>query len=157
MRSQFRLGWAFILVGAMLFAISLQAQTPIVKEAIPTGAQEYRAKRILGTGVQIEGNIAIGTVDDIVFRDDGVVEYLVVLNEGKLISVPWEAAKFNFEKKIASVSITREQYKLIPTFTVETYPRFFTPEYQIQTYKYYGLTPAQERRLERKLDRKEKR
>lgn len=157
MREQFRLGWAFILVGVMLFAISLQAQTPVVKETTTTTGQDYSAKRVLGTAVQIEGNISIGKVEDIIFGDDGRVEYLVVLNESKLISVPWEAAKFNFEKRTAAVSITREQYKVIPTFTVETYPRFFTPEYQVQTYKYYGLTPAQERRLERKLDRKEKR
>lgn len=164
MRDQLRLALAFIIVGTMLYAISLQAQSPppVVKETPPIGHHDfghhdYRAKRILGTGVQIEGNISIGTVDDIVFRDDGIVEYLVVLNEGKLISIPWEAAKFNFEKKTATVGITREQYKLIPTFTIETYPRFFTPEYQIQTYKFYGLTPGQERRLERKLERKEKR
>jgi hypothetical protein len=147
MRDQFRLGWAFVLVGMMLFAIALQAQPP------QGGPPEYRAKQILGTAVHIQGNIGIGKVEDIVFGDDGLVEYLVVLNEGKLISVPWEAAKFNFEKRIATVNITRDQYQAIPTFTVETYPRFFTPEFQVQTYKYYGLTPAQERRIERRFKR----
>jgi len=152
MWNQARLGVSLILVGMMMFAISLHAQTPQL-----TGQSEFRAKQILGTTVHIEGNISIGKVEDIVFREDGLIEYLVVLNEGKLVSVPWAAAKFNFEKRVATVGITREQYKLIPNFTVETYPRFFTPEYQIQTYKYYGLTPAQERRIERQIDRKEKR
>src|SRR5437879_5245766 len=49
--------------------------------------QARRAKLILGSKVSIRGDIAIGTVDDIVFGDDGYIDYLVVLNEGKYVTV----------------------------------------------------------------------
>ncbi|MEK6260926.1 MAG: PRC-barrel domain-containing protein [Planctomycetota bacterium] len=118
-------------------------------EAQPA-SQAYRAKSVLGSKVSIEGNVAVGTVDDIVFADDGYLEYLIVLNDNKLVTVPWEAAKFNFEKRTAVVNIAPERFKVIPTYTVDQYPVFSTPRYRVETYKYYGLTPAQERRAIRR-------
>jgi hypothetical protein len=115
--------------------------------------QDYRAKQVLGTKVHIQGNIAIGTVDDIVFADDGQIEYLLVLNDGKYVSVPWRAATFNFANQSALINITQTQYQAIPTFGVQAYPRFFAPEYRTQTYKFYGLTPH-ERRVERREERR---
>lgn len=114
-------------------------------------AAQYRVKQLLGSKVRIEGEVAIGTVDDLVFDDNGVVEYLIVMNENKLVSVPWEAAKFNFEKRTATINIAPERFRRVPTFTVDTYPTFSTPTYRTQTYQYYGLTPGQARRLERRL------
>ena len=67
-------------------------------------------KQVLGSKVSIENNVAIGTVDDLVFDDYGRVEYLIVQNEGKLVTVPWEAAKFNFEQRTAVVNITPQQF-----------------------------------------------
>ena len=90
-------------------------------------------------------------MDDLVFDDNGQVEYLIVLNQGKLVTVPWEAAKFNFEKRMATINITPERFQQIPTYTTEQYPTFTAPNYQTQTYQYYGLTPGQTRRLNRRL------
>src|SRR5438046_1020970 len=66
----------------------------------------YRAKQVLGAKVSLKGDLSIGTVDDIVFSDAGQIEYLIVANEGKLVTVPWEAAKFDFEKQTATISIS---------------------------------------------------
>jgi hypothetical protein len=112
--------------------------------------QTYRAKQVIGSKVSIENNMSIGTVDDIVFADDGYIEYMIVQNEKKLVTVPWEAAKFNFEKRTAMVNIAPERFKEIPTYTAEQYPVFSAPDYRVQTYKYYGLTPRQERRAVRR-------
>src|SRR6476661_3158666 len=101
----------------------------------------YRVKQVLGSKVLIQSNVSIGTVDDVVFSDNGQVEYLIVANEGKLVTVPWEAAKFNFEKQTATLTITQEQYKVIPTYTVREYPAYFEPTYRTGVYRYYGLTP----------------
>ncbi len=135
------------------------AQTPTERPAVvetrtttqPAQPVARRAKTVLGSKVHIQGDVAIGTVDDIVFNDDGHIEYLVVLNEGKLVAMPWEAAKFNFDNRVAVVNITQARYKEIPTFTVQTYPNFYEPTYRTQIYKYYGVTPrAVERRIERR-------
>ena len=127
-------------------------------DAMPT---PYRAKEIIGTRVSLQPGAAgaagvagrmdaVGTVDDIVFSDDGQIEYLIVANEGKLVTVPWQAAKFDLKQKTAYLTVTPEQYRLIPTYTVTTYPSFYTPAYRTDMYRLYGLTPGQMRRLERR-------
>ena len=149
------IGWSsgLALVAAMvsITVASAQEERQVKKEAeSQSSSQTYRAKSVLGSKVSIEGNVAVGTVDDIVFADDGYLEYLIVLNDNKLVTVPWEAAKFNFEKRTAVVNITPERFKVIPTYTVDQYPVFSTPRYRVETYKYYGLTPAEERRAIRR-------
>ncbi len=111
-----------------------------------------RAKTVMGSKVSIQGDVSIGVVDDIVFNDDGYIEYLIVLNDGKLVAVPWQAAKFNFDSRMATLNITQQQFRTIPTFTVQSYPNFYEPAYRTKTYTYYGLRPT-ERRIDRGLDR----
>ncbi|HEX4589847.1 MAG TPA: PRC-barrel domain-containing protein [Gemmataceae bacterium] len=115
--------------------------------------QTHKAKSVLGTRVSIQGGLAIGTVDDIIFDDDGYVDYVVVLNEGKYVVVPWQAAKFNFEQRAATVNITQQQYQQVPTFTTQSWPTF-DAAYQQRIYGYYGLTPSHERRNERRIERR---
>src|SRR4051812_27466490 len=61
-------------------------QPPVATERGETTTRDQRApqarrvKNVLGTKVRIQGDLAIGTVDDIVFNDDGYIDYLVVLN-----------------------------------------------------------------------------
>jgi len=110
---------------------------------------QFRAKQILGTRIMIQGNTAVGTVDDLVFDDAGNLEYLVVENAGKLSTVPWEAAKFDLEKKTAVLPLTAAQYNVIPTYTTTTYPSYYTPAYRTQVYRFYNLTPRELRRIGR--------
>lgn len=105
------------------------------------GGHAYRVKQLLGTKVSISGDLSIGTVDDVVFNDAGQVEYLIVANDGKLVTVPWSAAKFNFEKQTATLTITQDQYRAIPTYTVREYPVYFEPTYRTQVYGWFGLKP----------------
>jgi sporulation protein YlmC with PRC-barrel domain len=112
----------------------------------------FRAKQILGTKIMIQNGTAIGTVDDLVFDEAGNMEYLLVsTGDNKLITVPWDAAKWDLEKKTGTVNITQDVYKTIPTYTTTTYPQFYTPTYRTQVYRAYGLTPRDLRRIERRL------
>ena len=158
MMSKFFLSGA---VATLLLATTATAQVPVPPAGKPVPAtagqppvraasSQFRAKQILGTSIMIQGNTAIGTVDDLVFDDAGNLEYLIVENAGKLSTVPWEAAKFDLEKKSAMLTITQEQYKVIPTYTTTTYPSFYTPAYRTQVYRSYGLTPRELRRIERR-------
>ncbi len=124
---------------------------PVLADPPAAGHQHIRAKQVIGTKILIAGNTAIGTVDDLVFDDAGNLEYLIVATEdNKLVSVPFEAAKWDLEKKHGVLALTAEQYKVIPRYTVTTYPSFYTPAYRTETYKYYGLTPRERRRIERR-------
>jgi len=125
---------------------SAQVTTPTVKVV---ANNQFRAKQVLGTSIMIQGNTAVGIVDDLVFDDAGNLEYMIVSNEGKLVTVPWEAAKFDLEKKSAVLTITPDQYRTIPTYTPTTYPSFYTPTYRNEVYKYYGLNPRDLRRIDR--------
>lgn len=151
---------ALAMVAAMVagFALAQDAPVPAKGKNPVTGqapaataapaTQTYRAKQILGSKVALQGNTAAGTVDDIVLDDHGNVDYLIVANaDGQLVTVPWDAAVFNAEKQTATIQITPEQFKQVPTYTPQQYPVYSTPAYRVQTYKYYGLTPGQNRRL----------
>ena len=120
------------------------------KPAPPAASNYLRVKEILGSKVSIEGDTSVGIVDDIVLDEHGNVDYVIVLDEGKLVTVPWDAAVFYPQKKAAKVHIAPERYREVPRYTVDEYPVFNTPDYRVQTYKYYGLTPAQERRALRR-------
>ncbi len=114
----------------------------------------YRVKQILGATVNIDDGASVGKVDDIVLDQNGKVDYLIIVNEDrKLVTIPWDAAQFNAEKRVAVVHITQEKYREIPVYSAEKYPVFSTPAYRTQTYQYFGLTPGQERRLIRRARR----
>jgi hypothetical protein len=129
-----------------------------VQQQVTTGdsrqPQTHKVKSVLGTKVSIQGGLTIGTVDDVIFDDDGYIDYLVVLNEGKYVVVPWQAAKFNFEQRAATVNITQQQFQQVPTFTGQAWPTFDTG-YQTRIYGYYGVTPH-DRRTERRSDRRDR-
>jgi hypothetical protein len=113
--------------------------------------QHYRAKQIIGSKVNIEGNTAVGTVDDVVFDEHGNVDYLIVAkDDASLVTVPWDAAAFNVETRVATVQITPQRFQAVPTYTVKRYPVFGAPRYRSQVYTYYGVTPGQERRAIRR-------
>jgi hypothetical protein len=148
------------LASAVLLAIAGPSVAVDPPKPAPPGAgapaaattNTFRAKQVLGTKIMIQNNTAVGTVDDLVFDDAGNLEYMIVATaDNKLITVPFEAGKFDLEKKTVTLSITPEVYKTIPTYTVTTYPSFYTPTYRTETYKFYGLTPRELRRLERRI------
>ncbi len=114
----------------------------------------YRAKDILGSRVSVQ-NTGVGTVEDIVFSAGGDVEYLIVAAaDGKLTTVPWAASTFNPQQRVAVIDIAPDRYRAIPTYTVQTYPQFFTPTYRTEVYRYYGITPGELRRVERRIERR---
>jgi len=141
---------------ALCIASALAALAPPTVAGQETRAARptIRAKTILGAAVNVSGGNSVGTVQDIVLTDEGVVDYLIVEKDGKLVTLPWEAAKFDYAKRQATVDITQEQYQKIPTYSAERYPDFYAPAYRSEAYKSYGLKPGLERRLERRLDRR---
>jgi len=150
-------GIALVLAGAGF--IAAQERTAVQNgAAAQQGAakaapepQQYRAKQVLGARVNLEGDVAGGTVDDIVLDENGNVDYLIVVNDNqKLVTVPWDATRFNVDKRVAVVNITPQRFQKAPTYTVDQYPAFATPAYRTQVYSYYGLTPHQERRAIRR-------
>jgi hypothetical protein len=152
--------WKFVIPASLAFAVgaALAAQVPPPRppddpnppRTLPqdpttsqstAAPQARKAKQVLGSKVSLQGGVNIGTVDDIIFSDAGHVDYLVVLNEGKYVIVPWQAAKFDFQKQTASVNITQAQYREVPTFTTQQWPNVYEPAYMTRIYRYYNIQP----------------
>jgi hypothetical protein len=122
-----------------------------VDQSAPAG-HAWRAKEVLGARVHVEQNNEVGTVDDLVIDDQGNVDYvLVTVSSGQLVTIPWDAVQFNSQERIASVQITQDKFKAIPTYTVQQYPVFTAPSYRTQTYHYFGLTPGERRAIRRSV------
>ena len=162
-----RAGSAFALIVASAGLASAQTVPPAPGTNPPANDPNgFRAKAVLGASLQLQGGTPAGTVDDIVLSHEGVIEYLIVNNGGKLVTVPWEAARFNWggaaavgtvnaaPAVVATLNITPQQYQAIPTYTAATLPRFYAPTYRTDVYRWYGLTPGQTRRIERNLERR---
>jgi len=139
-----------LLLAVSSLATAQERPVPVQTTTTRTGTVIRTPRSILGARVSLQGGTGVGTVEDVVIDDDGRVEYLVVSNNGQLVTVPWEAAKYDYRTRVVSVPVTQEQYRRIPTYTTERYPNFYTPEYRTQVYRYYGLTPGERRRLERR-------
>ena len=147
------------LVLGLAWGSIVAAQTPPPARATaPAAAEEsgFRAKSVLGATITLQNGTSAGTVDDIVLSNEGVIEYLIVNNGTNLVTVPWEAAKFNWTTPTptATLNITPQQYQAVPTYSVRAYPNFYAPAYRAEVYKVYGLNPGQARRLERRIDRR---
>lgn len=135
---------------ALILAASGTALAADPPKVVVGAGTTIRAKQVLGTKIMI-GAASVGTVDDLVFDDAGNLEYLIVADEaGKLVTVPFEAARWDLEKKVGTLAITQDVYKAIPRYTVTTYPTFYTPTYRTEVYKVYGLTPRELRRIDRR-------
>jgi len=139
---------------ALLVAFSplLTAQERPVRPG--TGKVVRAPRSILGARVDVQGGTRVGVVEDVVLSEEGVVDYLIVSQGGKMVTVPWDIAKFDYEKRVVTVPVTQEVYQKVPTYTTERYPNFYTPEYRTEVYKYYGVKPGAARRLDRRLDRR---
>ena len=132
--------------------VTPQTPTTPQTQVTPAGQQQsqaptpYRVKQILGATVNLTSGEKVGTVDDIVLSEDGQVEYLIVSENNRLATVPWQAAKFDLNTRTAALEVTTEKYRTAPRYDTNTYPEFYTPEYRNQVYGYYGLTPREIRR-----------
>jgi len=135
-----------------------QAAAPVVREAAVEvhGGHALRAKSLLGSKVSIEGGTDVGTVVDIVFDNEGTIDYLVVDHDNKFVTVPWEAAKWDLGRRTAVIHITPERFREIPTYTSEAYPSFYEPAYREKIYSYYGVKPRRDIRVEKREDKRDR-
>lgn len=126
-------------------------ETRTTAPADTSSPRTMRAKDVLGSKISLKGGTAAGTVEDIIFDEDGGIDYLVVTHDGKDVLVPWDAAKFDWANRTATVDVTQEQFSQVPTYAPTELPaNVYEPSFQTKIYGYYNLKPRQERRIERR-------
>lgn len=142
---------------------------------VTTTEQTFRVKNVLNAQVMVANNTRVGVIEDLVFDQDGTIEYALVADQGKLVTVPWAAIKWGntaasttttnqgvqqtsaTAPMVATVAVPVETWRTIPTYTATAYPQYFAPAYRTQVYQYYGLTPRERRvmdRVDRRNDRR---
>jgi|GEM_PF-3030422 len=107
----------------------------------------YGIKQILGANFLVEDEKIAGTVDNVIVDENGNVDFLVVVNRNNyFVTVPWDIARFNIERRTVFVPITEARFLQAPIYTSEHYPNYSAAAYRNQVYRFFGLTPARERR-----------
>src|SRR5262249_33404989 len=81
-----------------------------------------RVSLLIGAPVSLQGNVAVGKIEDFVINENGCIDYLTVIVEDKYILVPWTAAQVDFERRGVLLGIERERFREIPTFTRDHWP-----------------------------------
>jgi hypothetical protein len=102
----------------------------------------HRARDVLGAQIRLRDGYSVGTVSDIIFNDDGYLEYLVVETNGRDVLVPWSAARFNFEGRAATLDQPHDRWRDVPTFPRDRWPDVGDPDYRARIDKYYGVPAA---------------
>jgi hypothetical protein len=138
--------------GSALLVIAATASSSFVtaqdkEKSSADRVPHYRTKQILGAEVRLQDDVLAGNVDDVVVDNNGNVDFFIVVNSNNVfVTVPWDAAKFNLETRTAVLPITQAHFQRAPTYTVEQYPNFSAPAYRTQVYRFFGVTPGQQRR-----------
>jgi hypothetical protein len=109
---------------------------------------------VIGASVTVQDG-ASGKVEDLVINENGCIEYLAVVNENKYFLVPWEAAKVDFGRRTVVLEVRQEKFREIPTFTKDAWPNLSDTVYVEKLRTYYNIRPGRERRIEKRLDRRE--
>ena len=72
---------------------------------------------ILKASIALRGGGTFGQVEDIVIRERGRVDFVVVIFEERLFAVPFSLARLDFARQVVAIDVERERLLRAPTFT----------------------------------------
>jgi sporulation protein YlmC with PRC-barrel domain len=104
---------------------TVRVQTAPVQTQAP---QLRRVSQILGSSVQLQGGAAYGKVQDVVLNETGMVEYVVVSNEGRLVMLPWSAANVDFGQRVVTYDVTPQAVQPL-SFAPDAFPAVADEQY----------------------------
>src|SRR5262245_37127573 len=121
---------ALILAAALLSVGLLYAQTgqpPTGGKATQTTSSSsvttHKVSTILQTSVSLQGE-SLGKVVDVVFNEDGCIEYLVISYQEEYLAIPWGAVRVDERQHtvvITHTQVTRENLRTL-TFRKDSWP-----------------------------------
>jgi hypothetical protein len=92
---------------------------------------------VIGSKVMLQGDIAYGTVADIVINEGGCVDYLVIAEQDNYVIVPWSAATVELQERIVRIDVTRDRLREL-TFTRERWPNLSSTEFRERIHTVFG-------------------
>ena len=109
----------------------------------------YRADNIIGAKVENNQGIYLGKVEDLVFGEDGHINYLILAEGGflgmggRLIPIPWSGADVGKTVSLMSVDrvvyvdVTKERLATAPSFGRDEWNRFAMSDFKQKVHAYY--------------------
>jgi hypothetical protein len=144
------LGGGVVLLGMAL--AGAQGGPYVRVETVPVAAP-HRASELLGARVFLAHNAPAGIIQDLVFTDDGRIDYLAVAFEGQYILVPWDVPRVSYESRSVFIDIPLVRFREIPRFTHDRWPKVHDLQYRERIHKFYGEGPSHEHRGEWREER----
>lgn len=75
-----------------------------------TGTTEVRrVTEVIGSPVMLQGQTRYGQVEDIVFNENGCIDYIVASADGRFVVLPWAAGRFDHRQRVVAFDVSREQ------------------------------------------------
>jgi len=100
---------------------------------------------VIGSVVRLRGQTGNwGTVEDVIFTEDGCAAYAVLGTEGRrLVLAPWSAVHVNYADRLAVVEVTPERLTAI-SFTADNWPNIADVAYLQRVTEAYAITETVE-------------
>jgi sporulation protein YlmC with PRC-barrel domain len=110
-----------------------------------------RASEFMGKDVKDLAGENIGTVDDVVFDNQGNINYIILSRGGvagigaDLVPIPFKAEKFSFQEDTIVLSMDQQKLEKAPSFSSGEWDELSRQEFQQRVHGYYGTEKYQEK------------
>ena len=106
------------------------------------------ASKIIGAYVQNPKGESLGRVTDLmVDPEDGRIAFAILSHGGVLgipmrfVAVPYNALKFNSQKSVYLLDLSKERMASAPSFDRNHWPDVADKNWEAQVYRFYGVAP----------------
>jgi len=103
-------GVALAVSGFASAQIPVQEESRTTTTTSPDGTtattEIRRVTQVIGSNVALQGANDYGKVEDIVFDENGCIEYLVFAHDNQFAMLPWTAANLNYNRRVVMFDVT---------------------------------------------------
>jgi sporulation protein YlmC with PRC-barrel domain len=137
-------------VYAITFAFIFSSAAFAAETTARVSFEDFRARELIGYEVQSVTGENLGKIDDIVFSENGIVQFLILSSAetDALIPIPFESPEFSFqENAVIAHNLDRRILEGAPSLTSGEWDRLSDPSFEIDVRSYYdqsqvsGISP----------------
>lgn len=131
---------ASLFVSAQVFADVLYGTDKTGEKAAKHSV--CKVSNLIGKAVKSDKGDEYGMVEEVLFGEDGRIKYLVfssggTLETGKMIPIPWAAAKSGMKKDAVYFSMDKGFFDKAPSFAKDEWQKFEDAEWTKKVHSYY--------------------
>jgi sporulation protein YlmC with PRC-barrel domain len=110
-----------------------------------------RASEFIGKDVNNQTGENVGTVEDVVFDNQGNIHYIILSRGGvagvgaDMVPIPFKAEKFSFQEDAIILSMDQQKLEGAPSFSSGEWDELSQQEFQQKVHGYYGTENYKEK------------